>query len=315
MQAQKTAWAVNIFVLGYIVLTIGLLTLSPFDFQAFMPSEFWVVRASVADVSRNILLFLPFGMMLWHTFKRSHKWVLLCGFGLSLSIECAQLLIVLRTSNVIDLMTNSAGAGLGSVLYARLFSQVDTGRGSMGLALALMLVPLCWLNAFRSIIDPPAAWLAGINAIAGITLLQYSLGAKQADNRRLKYLPAVVWSAIALIPLFNTSPQIAPIIFSLTPVAIYLCTRLSRVNAKRCCVGLTVIGAAIVTYRTVMTGQLMTGQLMTGPTMTGQLIGPLSPNSRMTADEVIIQHFEMIMSAAAAAVVWGWSRLKEAYSA
>ncbi|MGB7485337.1 MAG: hypothetical protein WA901_04050, partial [Phormidesmis sp.] len=65
-----------------------------------------------------------------------------------------------------------------------------------------------------------------------------------------------------------------------------------------------------VTYRT-----LMTGQLMTGPAMTGQVIGPLSPTVCTTADEVIIQHFEMIMSAAAAAVVWGWSRLKEAYSA
>ncbi len=308
---QKIERAVNLFVLGYIVLAVGLLTLTPFTFQAFVPSEFWVVRASVADVSRNILLFLPFGMMLRRTFKRSHRWALLCGFLLSLSIECTQLLIVPRTSNVVDLLTNSTGAGLGSVLYARLFFSMSAGRLSMGIALALMLVPLCWLNAYRSITDPPAAWLAGINAIAGITLLQYSLGVNRANklagdrlaNDKKFDLPAVwsavIWSAIALIPLFNTSPQVAPVIFSIVPVAIYLSPRLPRVSMQRCFVGLLVIGAAIVTYRLVTAWSMMNWQIT----------GPVLQSASMTADEMIIQLFETAMSIAAAAAVWGWSLL------
>ncbi|MEM6599331.1 MAG: hypothetical protein AAF635_14415 [Cyanobacteria bacterium P01_C01_bin.69] len=44
-----------------------LLTLNPFDFQPYVLSEAWVWRISIEDISRNVLLFLPLGIVLRHT--------------------------------------------------------------------------------------------------------------------------------------------------------------------------------------------------------------------------------------------------------
>ncbi len=282
---KKSQQAENILALCYIVSIIGLLTLSPFNFQAFFPSESWVTRASVEDVSRNILLFLPFGILLRHALRKPHWVALLWGLLLSLSVECTQLFIILRTSNFIDLASNSTGALLGSVLYSRLYSRylplVDAHGQSANFAIALMLAPLCWLNAFRSITDPAAAWLSGINAIAGIILLQSSLFA----SKKLKYKLAAVWAAIALIPLLNTSPKIAPAIFIAMPVVVYLSANIPTIiRARRYAFGLTAMGAVIVSWRLVVGQRLLGG-------------------SNLASDELIVRVAELVLSVVATVAI------------
>ena len=235
----------NNFVLCYLAAAIFLLTLSPFDFQPYVPSEFWVFRASIEDVSRNILLFMPLGMLLRHTFGQSHRTALLGGFLLSLSVECAQLFIEARTSNIADLMSNSSGAFLGSILYQQLFEskgrsptqKKSSAIASSTLPISLMFIPLCWMNALRSTTDPAMVWLAIQNAIAGILLIQ------QADTHT-KQLPNLTkgaftksnltqsvlgscWSMLALLPLVNTSPQAVWAFLGITPILIAVGARLS----------------------------------------------------------------------------------------
>ncbi len=69
----------------------------------------------------NILVFLPVGMavalaMSTHSRFRALLWGTLAGFGLSLSIELAQLFIPSRYTDWRDLWLNTVGALLGAVV-------------------------------------------------------------------------------------------------------------------------------------------------------------------------------------------------------
>lgn len=143
--------------LGYCCVAIALLTLNPFDFQAYRPSEFWVCRFRLGDVLQNILLFIPLGILLRQGLRLPYGFCLLWGLLLSLGIETAQLWLVARTSNLFDLGSNALGAGLGAWLYQWVLARSD--RSPSPQPLAMMILPLCWIRAIVAEGQPNSEWL------------------------------------------------------------------------------------------------------------------------------------------------------------
>ncbi len=110
-------------------------TLLPFDFSAGSSLIEWRLRrlwerpvrglgGSWADVWSNILLFVPWGLLLglWRGarsrtgFLATLALALLSAASLSGSVEFLQLLAPGRTTSVVDLITNTFGAGVGALI-------------------------------------------------------------------------------------------------------------------------------------------------------------------------------------------------------
>ncbi|MEN8443576.1 MAG: VanZ family protein [Cyanobacteria bacterium J06555_13] len=236
-----------------IVAVILLLTFNPFDFQPFQPSEAWVVRGSLEDIARNILLFLPFGMVVRHRYRCPHWMTLLCGFGLSLLVETTQLFIVIRTSNLIDLLSNSGGALLGSVIHQRLFSKSLPSTSE--LPIAMMFVPLCWMSALRAFWNPSAAWCVLPSAIAAILFIQLSPPRRLPRLQQFaKALAAALLSVLTIIPLFNASPRVAVVLLCIAPLVAYYTYKFNPLSpglTGRFVLCLTLTGLAIALYGAV----------------------------------------------------------------
>ena len=98
----------------------GLPTLS---FIRFAPSlnyiPFLDIRSDSANAVSNIILFVPLGLMLpvlWDDFRK-FKSTVLFGLSMSLTIEILQL-FTLRTTDINDIITNTAGTLIGYMLAA-----------------------------------------------------------------------------------------------------------------------------------------------------------------------------------------------------
>ena len=92
------------------------------NFEPFSMTIDWV------GYLQNILLFIPFGMLLPLFFKRPN--FLLCtlsGTLFSLMIECSQLLNK-RSSDVDDLIMNTLGALIGYLLYNLILERLLKGK-------------------------------------------------------------------------------------------------------------------------------------------------------------------------------------------
>ena len=143
--------------LGYMVLVTAVITLAPFRFAR--PAVFslsWL--ADPADVVANVLLFLPLGFLFRISAPHAvgHVRTVVAACLVSMTFEAAQLFLPGRFASPVDVMSNSLGAGLGSLLHARIAAQLD-GRLVRGLALELplmvvvyLLVPLLWLDGFAA---------------------------------------------------------------------------------------------------------------------------------------------------------------------
>ncbi len=138
MQTKK-AYHLSIAISLFGIFIILYATLFPFDFLLreyfsfgeilskfdFGLTSFFYLR----DIAGNILLFIPFGFGLGGLFAR---WglktipalgiTLLIGFSLSLILEILQAYFLLRYSALVDLLTNTMGAGLGYFAF-RLFGE------------------------------------------------------------------------------------------------------------------------------------------------------------------------------------------------
>lgn len=83
----------------------------------------WTI--ALRNLGGNIILFVPFGLLLpWisHVFK-SWKYILLAGFSLSLLFEVTQLVLRTGTFDVDDFILNTFGALFGYLLF-RVISQI-----------------------------------------------------------------------------------------------------------------------------------------------------------------------------------------------
>jgi len=81
------------------------------------------MKTGIENIGGNILLFLPFGIILpfaWRKFGKPGK-LLLAAFICSLSLELTQLFFALGNFDVDDLLLNMGGALLGFVIFTKLY--------------------------------------------------------------------------------------------------------------------------------------------------------------------------------------------------
>lgn len=118
---QTLHHTVTALIFGYYL--IGILTMTGItSFKAFSPRivliPFVDMIKGLVDTVLNVVLFLPLGFFLALLFKKydNIRRVALTAFLLSLSIELVQM-FGMGTTDINDLMTNTAGACLGYFMY------------------------------------------------------------------------------------------------------------------------------------------------------------------------------------------------------
>ena len=171
------------FLLGYLLLVTAVITLAPFRFARPVQAHLsWLVDPG--DVVANMLLFVPLGFL--HRIaahrapSRGHWSTVGAALLASVALETLQLFLPGRFPSVVDVLSNTLGAGLGSWLHARIAAHLD-GRLVRGLALELplmnvvyLLVPLLWLDGFaaghdaRRLVLSPLLGLAGALVLAAV---------------------------------------------------------------------------------------------------------------------------------------------------
>jgi len=164
--------------IGRIVLVVGLaailiLTCTPLsnlalDAQVADPWCLVCGDEGLADVIRNLVLFMPIGAGLAMTGVRSRR-AMIIGAGLSLLVESLQFFVIPgRFASVSDLLTNTASTGLGIALArvwrslafctgqtARNFALASTSAMlSVGIATQWLVAP-SWKPPLRSNTCPP----------------------------------------------------------------------------------------------------------------------------------------------------------------
>jgi VanZ family protein len=164
--------------LGYMVLVTAVITLAPFRFaRPAVLTLSWLVDP--ADVVANVLLFLPLGFLFRVSAPLSvgHVRTVVAACLVSVTFEAAQLFLPGRFSSPVDVMSNTLGAGLGSLIHARIAAHLD-GRLVRGLALELplmvvvyLLVPLLWLDGFAATHDGGRLVLSPLLGLAGAIVL------------------------------------------------------------------------------------------------------------------------------------------------
>jgi hypothetical protein len=94
-------------------------------------------RLYIRDVVANIFFFLPVGFFSAMRFRQRFKknvailtFSVIVGLALSVSVELLQILLPSRFSSMIDVLSNTAGTGLGALLSLRFFvSRTGSGAG------------------------------------------------------------------------------------------------------------------------------------------------------------------------------------------
>ncbi|MEM8504328.1 MAG: VanZ family protein [Cyanobacteria bacterium P01_D01_bin.1] len=229
MLQRSQTW--NRFVLAYLILSAVLLTLYPFQFQPYDPAEYWRWKVSLPDLVRNFLLLFPVGLVLRHAFRKSHALSLFCGFLLSLSVEMAQMFLPVRSSNIIDITSNSVGALFGSLFHQWAFA--GSLPSSISIPFAFMLVPLCWVIALRAAVDPAASLAIVPCAIAGfillhVVVLECQFSAKGLFNWLKRNSILAIWSFIVFLPLVSVFHFIGFILLVAVPLTFNSLRPLSR---------------------------------------------------------------------------------------
>jgi hypothetical protein len=135
-------------------------TLAPFDFGAAAQRgellQYATSRLFGGDFRRNLVLFIPFGVLLHHEGRR-RSWKLLpltvviatSAFLLSATIECAQAFLPSRFSSLTDVFANTVGALIGTA--------VDRAWGAPVVSFANSLR---MRTSSRSLAGITAAWAA-----------------------------------------------------------------------------------------------------------------------------------------------------------
>lgn len=234
----------NWLTVAYISLVLVLLALNPFRFHWFVATHGWSSYFSAVDFCQNVLLFFPLGVVLHHTFRLPHIWIVFYGSLLSSVIEIAQLSLIERNTNFYDILSNSCGTLVGCLFYR--YAVSEKNRGTLGISLAFMLMPLCWVTAMRSATQDISAWLVMPSAIAGLTAFELSL-----YDRRLKLVALTIWLIFALTPLINISPIAGIAIFIIVPAIVWMLSNFP-ISRQSFTLGLLGIGMVLILTVNVM---------------------------------------------------------------
>ena len=123
---QSVLHTAGVFLFGYYL--FGLLTVTGIGFTStitFRPNISWTPFVGMItgpiDTILNVILFVPLGFFLPLLYKKCHrmKSVALTGFLFSLSVEIVQM-FGWGSSDINDLITNTAGACIGFLMYCLL---------------------------------------------------------------------------------------------------------------------------------------------------------------------------------------------------
>ena len=220
--ADRSGERLGLATLGYVGMTTLVLTLAPFRFSVQsmhgLSSE-W----SVFDLVMNVVMFVPLGFLYRVTRPRGAKrawWMaIVLGALLSTTIETAQLFEAARYSSLLDVLTNTAGAALGSWLFSRLAHRLQVGAAAVGMlalelplmGLVYLLIPLLWLTGLSSA-GTERAWLLLPMAAFGGAIIGAVHGAYLEPARRVGVRGLIagsgVWFLIASVPGGRHQPMV-----------------------------------------------------------------------------------------------------------
>ncbi|MDQ6612110.1 MAG: VanZ family protein, partial [Gemmatimonadota bacterium] len=220
--ADRTAERLGYATLAYAVASVLVITLAPFRFHA-RPVHGLFSEWTWFDIITNIVMFLPLGFLFRVTRPRNSRttWFtpVLLGALLSGCIEFSQLFELSRYSSFIDVATNTAGAGLGSLVYTLFSRRLRVGADTisiMALELPLMglvylSVPLLWLVGL-SAAGTDGVWLMLPIAAFGGSILGSVHGAYMQPTQRVRLttilLSSGVWFIVASIPGGRHEPAV-----------------------------------------------------------------------------------------------------------
>jgi glycopeptide antibiotics resistance protein len=209
--SDVTGRRLGALVLSYIVMTVLVITLAPFRFEPFPVNGFTLDWGNAFDVVMNVVMFMPIGFVLQLSRPRrgeppSVGAALAFGFTLSLLAETAQLFEPGRFPTLIDLVTNTAGAGAGAALATRSMVLADARVTVRALAVDLplmgltyLMVPLLWLVGL-GISGTSRAWImAPLGAAAGWIVASVFTSFENARPARVLAIAAAAL-LVALVP-------------------------------------------------------------------------------------------------------------------
>jgi VanZ family protein len=183
-------------------------------------NSFTLEWGSAFDVLMNVVMFMPIGFVLQLSRPRGAEpasvgAALGFGFALSLLAETVQLFAPGRFPTLIDLVTNTAGAGAGAALAARSMVLADA-RGTVRalavdlplMGLTYLMIPLFWLVGL-GISDPSRAWImAPLGAGAGWIVASVFTSFANARPARVLVI-AAAGLLVALVPAAVRTPAVA----------------------------------------------------------------------------------------------------------
>jgi glycopeptide antibiotics resistance protein len=75
-------------------------------------------QANVREMIDNLIIFVPFGLLLGVNFKKTRLWEKLTYIGFfSLSVEALQFLLAIGVTDITDIIMNTLGGFVGLILY------------------------------------------------------------------------------------------------------------------------------------------------------------------------------------------------------
>ncbi|MCK6538432.1 MAG: VanZ family protein [Anaerolineales bacterium] len=173
---RQTGTRLAAALLGYFILIILLLTLNPF-YLALPGEVVFTFQSDLNNLVSNLLLFLPVGF--FYRLATKQRGAFLVGGVVSLGIETLQLFIPARTPSVVDVLANTAGAGLGAFLHDFISARIVISRGMIGrlrletplMGLIYLLMSLLWVNALAAENAPERRILTLLIGVIGAIVL------------------------------------------------------------------------------------------------------------------------------------------------
>jgi VanZ family protein len=218
--------------LFYILVVTLLFTLAPYNYSFTNLNRFndlfdWQLKDSIL----NIILFIPIGFLLFPILPKRKKYIYVTLFGILFSsfIEFNQIFIPTRSPSFNDIVTNSAGALIGSLghQYVKKYAQAKSERllnlGISVMNIVFLIIPLLWLSSFAAGYEVNRLWLLLLLGIVGAILVSdiyiYRIPDKSFNYLILFNLLLSTWYLIGIFPALVKYPK--RIIFFLILINIF----------------------------------------------------------------------------------------------
>jgi glycopeptide antibiotics resistance protein len=109
-------------------------------------------RESWAETVSNLVVFVPFGLLLSVNLKRATFWrklAVICIF--SIAVEVIQFILAIGTTDITDVITNTVGGSLGLILYNLVGKYVDDEKLDRFIILTSVILLVVCIILFRTL--------------------------------------------------------------------------------------------------------------------------------------------------------------------